>query len=52
MAIIVSWIATALKALNRRPLTAAGKGMRSHENRRTPVKCAFQVRSETEILPC
>ena len=26
--------------------------MRTHENHRTPVKCAFQVRSRTEILPC
>ena len=29
-----------------------GKGMHSHENHRTPVKCAFRVRSGTEILPC
>ena len=26
--------------------------MRTHENHRTPVKCAFHVRLGTEILPC
>ena len=33
-------------------LTAAGKRLRDHENRRTPVKCAFQVCLETAIMSC
>ena len=46
----VPWMATALKRCI--VIDIAGKGMPSHENHRTPVKCTFQVRSGTEILPC